>query len=125
MGGCKPEPPPGMTDPGQIIYLGYKDTYYSCARCHGDEGQGSPDAPEIRNAVRELGRAEVREIIVFGKKKDDKKMPAFGEELTPEEITAVIDFITYWGKTDSLRTQTTTDSVSATRAQAATERGRR
>jgi mono/diheme cytochrome c family protein len=101
---CKPAPPPGMTDPGQIIYLGYKDTYASCARCHGDEGQGTSDAPEIRNSIAELGRKEARKILVFGKSKSkdwNEEMPAFGEELTPEEIGYVLDFITHWGKADS------------------------
>lgn len=105
--GCKPQPPEWMTDPGQIIYLGYKDTYVSCARCHGDEGQGSPDAPEIRNAIRELSRQEVRRIIIFGKGDGKDRMPGFGEDLTPEEISAVLDFITHWGQADS----TTIDSA--------------
>jgi mono/diheme cytochrome c family protein len=100
---CKPGPPPHITDPGQIIYLGYKDTYASCARCHGDEGQGSLQGPDIRKAIPDLSRKEIRKIIVFGKESDEyeEEMPALGEELTPEEIGFVIDFITHWGKIDS------------------------
>lgn len=108
---CKPSPPPHITDPGQIIYLGYKDTYASCARCHGDEGQGSQQGPDIRNAISDLGRKEARKIIVFGKKSEEYKeeMPAFGEELTPEEIGFVIDFITHWGISNSTAGDTLID----------------
>lgn len=100
--GCSPEPPPHITDPGQLIYLGYKDTYASCARCHGDEGQGGMDAPEIRNSISEYGREEVRHIIVHGEGTGKKKMPAFGRDFTEEEIEQILDFITHWGVMDTL-----------------------
>ncbi|MFQ5627800.1 MAG: c-type cytochrome [bacterium] len=101
--GCKSGPPPHITDPGQIIYLGYKDTFASCKRCHGDDGEGSQQGPDIRKVIEELGRKEVRKIIVFGKESNDYKedMPALGEDLSPEEIGYVLDFITHWGKVDS------------------------
>lgn len=106
--GCKSSPPPHITDPGQIIYLGYKDTFASCKRCHGDEGLGTQQGPDIRDAIENLGRKEVQKLIVFGKESKDYKddMPALGEELTPEEIGYVLDFITHWGKKDSVAIKT-------------------
>lgn len=103
---CKPSPPTGMNDPGQLIYLGYKDTFVSCKRCHNDEGEGSLQGPDIRDAIKELGRDKVSELIVMGKKSDDyeEDMPAFGEDLSGEEIEFVLDFITHWGKQDSVVT---------------------
>ena len=103
--GCKPSPPAHITDPGQLIYLGYKDTYASCKRCHGDEGLGTQQGPDIRDAIADLGRREVQKSIVFGKERDEyeEDMPALGEELTPEEIGYVLDFITHWGEKDSTK----------------------
>ncbi len=111
---CKPVPPPGMTDPGQLIYLGYKDTFASCSRCHGREGEGAGEGPEIHDAIEKFGRDEVRETILNGVQEGRDKMPSFREEFTPEEIEQILDFITHWGAKDSTENMTpAADSTAA------------
>lgn len=100
---CKSGPPPDITDPGQIIYLGYKDTYASCARCHGKEGQGNDKLPEIKNAIRKLGREKVRSVILKGKGIGDDAMPGFADDFAPREVEQILDFLTRWPVLDSLQ----------------------
>jgi hypothetical protein len=49
---CKSGPPPGMTDPGELIYFGYVNQQAQCSRCHGDEGQGGMFGPKIHGALQ-------------------------------------------------------------------------
>lgn len=100
--GCKSGPPPDITHPGQIIYLGYKDTYASCARCHGKDGQGGMDGPEIRDAMIKFGREKVRKFILEGKGTGDDAMPGFRKELTDQEVEQILDFLETWVQPDSL-----------------------
>ena len=100
---CTSEPPAYMTDPGQIIYLGYKDTFASCSRCHGEAGQGGSDAPEIRDAIKELTREELRSVILFGSEDDEnEEMPRFEKDFTEQETTDLLDFLQHWDHVDSL-----------------------
>jgi len=99
---CDSGPPPDMNNPGQLIFLGYKDKYTSCARCHGKEGKGGWNKPSIRDAIAKHGRAKVRQFILQGKGTGDDAMPALQGYLTPEEVEQVLDYITTWGKADSL-----------------------
>ena len=102
---CDSGPPEDITDPGQLIFLGYKDKYTSCARCHGKEGRGGWNKPSIRNSIAKHGRAKVRQFIIEGKGTGDDTMPALQGYLTPEEIEQVLDYITYWGEKDSLQAE--------------------
>jgi mono/diheme cytochrome c family protein len=91
--GCESGPPPGMTDPGELIYFGYANKQAQCSRCHGDEGQGGMFGPQIRGAVQKLGVDSVRAIIAYGKGEGDKRMPGMAKELTPSQIEQVIGFL--------------------------------
>jgi len=93
---CESGPPPGMTDPGALIYYGYVNQDAQCSRCHGDEGQGGMFGPKIRDAVKKRSVERVRDIIENGKGEGDKKMPDFAGELTPAQIEQVIRFLQTW-----------------------------
>jgi mono/diheme cytochrome c family protein len=93
---CESGPPPGMTDPGELIYFGYVNKEAQCSRCHGDEGQGGMFGPEIRGALQKFGVDSVRAIITHGKGKGDKRMPGMAQELAPEQIEQVIGFLQRW-----------------------------
>jgi mono/diheme cytochrome c family protein len=93
---CQSGPPPGMTDPGELIYFGYVNKQAQCSRCHGDEGQGGMFGPQIRGAVKKLGADSVRAIITDGKGEGDKRMPGLAKELTPSQIEQVINFLQTW-----------------------------
>ena len=93
---CESGPPPGMTDPGELIYFGYVNKQAQCSRCHGDEGQGGMFGPQIRGALKKLGADSVRAIINHGRGEGDKRMPGMVKELTPEQIEQVIAFLQRW-----------------------------
>jgi mono/diheme cytochrome c family protein len=86
---CERKPPPGVTDPGHLLYLGFGKEDVDCSRCHGLDGQGGWKGPDIRNAFAESDSAKIVRIIKKGKGGDDK-MPGFGDLLTDDEIRLII-----------------------------------
>jgi mono/diheme cytochrome c family protein len=96
---CQSGPPPGMTDPGELIYFGYVNKQAQCSRCHGDEGQGGMFGPPIRGMLQKLGADSVHAIIAHGKGEGDKRMPGLTKELTPIQIEQVIGFLRRWEST--------------------------
>lgn len=92
---CEARPPAHITDPGQLIYLGYINKQANCSRCHGEEGQGGMFGPNIRGVLQKKGADYVRETILLGKGEDE--MPALAEELTAEQIEQVIRYLAAWG----------------------------
>jgi len=101
---CSPSPPPDITDPGQLIYLGYTDKNVHCSRCHGQEGQGGMFGPSLRGVVRKIGADSTRHIIRFGKGGGEKRMEGVESRLSSQQIEQVIAFISMW--TDSLADST-------------------
>jgi len=67
----------------------------NCARCHGLDGRGNPRAvkakPGLDLTLSELAarrdRAEIRRRIVDG----EGTMPAFGDKLTAQQVTALVE----------------------------------
>ena len=67
----------------------------NCARCHGIDGRGNPRAvkakPGLDLTLSELAarrdRAEIRRRIVDG----EGTMPAFGDKLTAQQVTALVE----------------------------------
>jgi cytochrome c oxidase cbb3-type subunit 3 len=61
-----------------------------CAGCHGPEGKGS-FGPDLTGEYK-YGKTvmAVQESIAYGR---PKNMPAFEAKLTPEEISALVEFI--------------------------------
>jgi mono/diheme cytochrome c family protein len=98
---CDPKPPAHLTDPGQLIYLGYTNKEANCSRCHGEEGQGGMSGPKIRGVLQKKGADHVREMIRHGKGEGDDKMPALGEQLTGEQIEQVIRYLSTWSDSAS------------------------
>ncbi len=99
---CEAKPPPGMTDPGELTYYGFVSKKANCARCHGRDGSGSYDGPDIRGSIEKFGRDRVRDFILNGKDADeDDGMPALRDELSDEQVEKVITFIARWPAPDS------------------------
>lgn len=90
---CKNQPPADVTDPGQLLFLGFAKDGVNCSRCHGPDGQGGTDAPELYKIFTTYDEQKVREIILEGKGLGKKSMPAFEEKLTPAELEALMKFL--------------------------------
>ncbi len=93
---CNPSPPPDITDPGQLIYLGYADKYAQCSRCHGQDGQGGMFGPALRGVMQKRGIDSVRQVIRFGRGSGNNRMEGFEGKLSPAQIEQVISFISGW-----------------------------
>ena len=62
----------------------------TCARCHGEDGTGNPPRPALIGvAAEEPDRAVHIELVTNG----GRFMPSFAEDLTAEEIEAVVDYV--------------------------------
>ena len=59
-----------------------------CATCHGKSGQGFVGPSLYDVATRYPDRAEQIALVTTGR----AQMPAFGGQLTPEQINAVVDY---------------------------------
>ena len=91
---CQSQPPADITDPGQLIFLGYAKKEVNCSRCHGAEGQGGTDAPEIRGVSDKYDENTILGIIELGKGEGEDAMPGFEGQLTESEIRALLKFLT-------------------------------
>jgi mono/diheme cytochrome c family protein len=69
-----------ISSAGKTIYIA------QCARCHGREGQGYGENPDIRNNGHSV--AEIKEIVRNGL----AEMPAFSN-LSEKEITELADYV--------------------------------
>ncbi|MFQ5706837.1 MAG: c-type cytochrome [bacterium] len=90
---CANKPPADITDPGQLLYLGYGNKEVNCARCHGPEGQGGMQAPDIRNVFSKYDDDTVLDIIELGKGEGSKKMPPYEGKITEEELQELLRFL--------------------------------
>jgi len=93
---CDAKPPADMTDPGQLIYLGYTNKQANCSRCHGAQGQGGMFGPKIRGVLQKKGARHVREMILYGDEDGEDKMPPLADELSAEQVTQVLQFLSTW-----------------------------
>ena len=89
---CERKPPPDVTDPGQLLYLGFLKKDVDCSRCHGPEGQGGWKGPDIRGVFAKKDSMRIVTIIKEGKGKEDD-MPAFAGKLTDGEIRQLLTFL--------------------------------
>lgn len=60
-----------------------------CAHCHGDDGQGTDNAPSLRNARKHLKPQQIQRQIVHG----GKEMPAFGDTLSKDQVKSLVEFL--------------------------------
>lgn len=91
--GCENKPPEGVTDPGELLYLGYLKKDVNCSRCHGPEGAGGMEAPDIRNVANKYDENAILNIIEFGKGEGSNAMPPFEDKLSDEELQALLKFL--------------------------------
>lgn len=115
---------PEAYEQGQQIYV------QSCAACHGLTGVGQfPDAPAQRDATGRYGAPPhdenghtwhhdddlLYQIVReggMGNPEDFYPMPAFGEQLSDEQIEAVIFYIKgFWTEEQRQRQQQVTEAV--------------
>ena len=91
--GCEAKPPADITDPGQLLFLGFAKKEVNCARCHGQNGAGGPEAPDIRTLFKKYDEEMVVEIIEVGKGEGPDAMPSFETQLKEEEINLLEKFL--------------------------------
>ncbi len=88
-----------------MLALGEQVYQNTCAACHGEngEGYGIPQAPALDETEHAWHHpdGQIQELIQNG----GKVMPALGDQLTDEEIVAVIRYIQTWWTPDQLRQQ--------------------
>ena len=61
----------------------------NCARCHGSDGGGRTGPKLLGIADKDPDKTKTLGLVTDG----GQRMPSFGDKLTAEEITAVIDFV--------------------------------
>jgi polyvinyl alcohol dehydrogenase (cytochrome) len=79
----------GSSGDGEDARSGEEVYAQHCASCHGDDGEGS-SGPSLVGIEDRLGRDEHLQVVQQGR--DDGRMPAWDDILTPEEIEAVVDY---------------------------------
>jgi mono/diheme cytochrome c family protein len=66
----------------------------SCANCHTMDGEGGDQGPDLTHAGKERDAKWLREWISDPEAVDElADMPAFGDRLTPEELTAIANYL--------------------------------
>ena len=97
--------PAAVAADDEMLALGEQVYNNTCAACHGEngEGYGIPQAPALNETEHAWHHpdGQIQEIIKNG----GKVMPALGDQLTDEEIVAVIRYIQTWWTADQLRQQ--------------------
>jgi mono/diheme cytochrome c family protein len=73
-----PYHPPPRDTVGIAAYKGWQQYSLQCARCHGEDGQGTSFAPSLVVALRPDGHAPTREefLNILTKGREDKGMPS-------------------------------------------------
>ena len=101
---------PTLTASQEELALGQQLYEANCAACHGVEGEGqanwrSPDAngrypaPPHDDTGHTWHHPDqlLHQIVTHGGQMENSGMPAFGEQLTAEEIDAILSYIkTFW-----------------------------
>ena len=90
---CESGPPPDITDPAQLLYLGYAKKEVNCARCHGGDGRGGQDGPDLRRVFEKYDEDEVLDIIESGKGRGKDAMPPFEYKVTESELQLLLRFL--------------------------------
>jgi Cu/Ag efflux protein CusF len=76
-----------LTNGGEIYKL-------NCAECHGDLGEGALQGISLlKGHALKHSETDFIKRVSEGKEEKDKKMPAFKDKLTDEQIAAVVKFI--------------------------------
>ncbi len=89
-----------LNNPEEVLALG--ETLYAntCAACHGENGEGG-SGPAL-NSLQILTRHtddDLRRVIIYGPRRPNSIMPAFGDRLTSVEVDALVAYIRSWEET--------------------------
>jgi len=89
-----------LNNPEEVLALG--ETLYAntCAACHGENGEGG-SGPAL-NSLQILTRnddAALRNTILYGPRRPNSIMPAFGDRLTSVEVDALVQYLRSWEDT--------------------------
>ena len=73
-----PYHPPPRDTVDVVAYKGWQQYSLQCARCHGEDGQGTSFAPSLVVALKPEGHAPSREefLEILTKGREDKGMPS-------------------------------------------------
>lgn len=90
----------------QVIALGSEIYAQTCATCHGDEGEGHKailTAPALNGSEHSWHHpdGQIQSLILDG----GNLMPALRDQLTDDEVVAVIRFVQTWWSADQLASQ--------------------
>lgn len=85
---CSEDGPAKPSDP--VLAQGQEVFNRRCAACHGRSGNGG-SAPQLKGVIADRYTVEQHTAIVTNGAAGGR-MPAFGRELSPEEIDAVVKY---------------------------------
>jgi mono/diheme cytochrome c family protein len=94
-----------------------------CSECHGEQAEGTADAPQVNNAyVRGMSTAQLAEIVGLGVRNTD--MEGFSGRLSEETISQLVMLLQNWNRLDE-QGEVQSEIVIATEAEiaAVTESG--
>jgi mono/diheme cytochrome c family protein len=76
--GADPYHPPPRDTVDLAAYKGWQQYSLQCARCHGEDGQGTSFAPSLVEALKPDGHAPSKEefLQILTKGREDKGMPS-------------------------------------------------
>ena len=86
-----------------VAYRGWQQYSLQCARCHGEEGQGTSFAPSLLLALRSDGHASTRDefVRILTDGRPDKGMPAASTMgLDPDHFDGLYQYLK--GRSDGL-----------------------
>lgn len=99
---------PVLDDPAStdIMTRGQRVYEQDCAACHGPNGEGHaavPETPALNETEHAWNHADGRlqQIILDGA----KLMPAFGDQLSRDDVIAVVRYFQSWWRQDQLAAQ--------------------
>ncbi|GBE23870.1 cytochrome c [bacterium BMS3Bbin02] len=110
----QPSGPPALDLDEDLVARGAEIYVASCAICHGanlqgvpnwkipnEDGTFNPPPQDVSGHTWHHGDPTLLDIITNGGIGDNSLMPAFGGELTEEDMRAVLEFFrSYWGPTE-------------------------
>ncbi len=88
------------TNPEEMLALGESLYANACAACHGENGEGG-SGPSL-NSLQVLSRnddAALAHTIIYGPRRPNSIMPAFGDRLTSVEVDALVQYLRSWEAT--------------------------
>ena len=88
------------SNPQEMLALGESLYGNTCAACHGENGEGG-SGPAL-NSLQILTRHDdqaLADTIIYGPRRRNSIMPAFGDRLTSVEVEALVRYLRSWEAT--------------------------